>query len=137
MIGMENSFLEIMGNTPKMRLLAFLIDGREFDYSLSDISKNAGIPWSTLHRIMPIFEKSKIVVKTREIGRAKLFRINQESEEAKALIEIFDGILEKELEKYQIKAEARTRPNSTALLSEKSLAKDWLLHREEKAWKRL
>jgi DNA-binding IclR family transcriptional regulator len=106
MIGMENSFLEIMGNNPKMRLLAFLIEGREFDYSLSDISQNAGIPWTTLHRIMPAFEKSKIVVKTREIGRAKLFRISQESDEAKALIEIFDGILKKELEKHQLTAAA-------------------------------
>ena len=104
---MPGRFLEIMGNSPRMRLLEFLVTGREFDYSLSDISKNAEIPWSTLHRIMPAFEKNKIIVKTREIGRAKLYCLNEENEEARALIEIFDGILKKELESHQPKGAAR------------------------------
>ncbi len=108
MICVPNRFLEIMGNTPRMRLLEFLISGRESDYSLSDISKNAGIPWSTLHRILPVFEKRKLVVKTREIGRAKLYRINGENTEARALIEIFDSILSKELERHSAKEKIKT-----------------------------
>jgi len=106
---MSSRFLKVMGNTPKMRLLEFLITGRELDYSLSDISKNANIPWSTLHRILPPFEKSKIIVKTREVGRAKLYRVNPDNEEARALIEIFDSILKKELEANQEKIKVATK----------------------------
>jgi len=95
---MVNAFLEFLGDNPNTRLLEFLITGREFDYSLTDLAENAGIGWSTLHRILPRLEKQGIVVKTREIGRAKLFKLNQRNKEAKKLIEIYDGIIKKQLE---------------------------------------
>ncbi len=89
-----------MANT---RLLEFLITGREFDYSLTDMAENAGIGWSTLHRILPGLEKQKIVIKTREIGRAKLYKLNQQNQEVKGLIKIYDGIIKKQLEKIEKK----------------------------------
>jgi len=100
---MVNAFLEFLGENPNTRLLEFLITGREFDYSLTDMAENAGIGWSTLHRILPRLEKQKIVVKTREIGRAKLYKLNQQNEEVKKLIELYDGILKKQLEQIEEK----------------------------------
>ncbi|MDD5163848.1 MAG: hypothetical protein PHD95_06630 [Candidatus ainarchaeum sp.] len=94
---MGNAFLDFLGDNPNARLLEFLITGRELDYSLTDLAQNAGIGWSTLHRIFPAFEKQGIVVKTREIGRAKLYKLNQKNEEAKKLVEIYDGLLQKQL----------------------------------------
>ncbi len=100
---MENAFLEFLGNNPNTKLLEFLITGREFDYSLTDLAENAGIGWSTLHRILPRLEKQGIVVKTREIGRAKLYKLNQQNEEVKKLISIYDGIIKKRLEQLEEK----------------------------------
>ncbi len=100
---MVNAFLEFLGENPNTRLLEFLITGREFDYSLTDMAENAGIGWSTLHRILPRLEKQKIVVKTREIGRAKLYKLNQQNKEVKKLIELYDGILKKQLEQIEEK----------------------------------
>jgi len=97
-IKMANAFLEFLGDNPNTRLLEFLITGREFDYSLTDLADNSGISWTTLHRILPRLEKQKIVVKTREIGRAKLYKINLRNEEVKKLVEIYDGILKKQLD---------------------------------------
>lgn len=96
---MKNVFLDFIGDTPSTRLLDFLITGREFDYSLTDLAENAGVSWSTLHRIFPKFERQKIVVKTREIGRAKLYKLNQSNESVKQLIKLYDTLLRKELEK--------------------------------------
>lgn len=95
---MGNAFLEFLGDNPNTRLLEVLITGREFDYSLTDLAKNAGIGWSTLHRVFPRFETQQIMVQTREIGRAKLFKLNQQNEEVQKLVEIYDNLLVKQLE---------------------------------------
>lgn len=100
---MANLFLDFLGDNPNTRLLEFLITGREFDYSLTDMAKNAGIGWSTLHRILPRLLKQKIVVETRVIGRARLFKLNQKNEEVKKLIELYDGLLAKQLEQFEEK----------------------------------
>ena len=100
---MGNAFLEFLGKNPNTRLLEFLITGREFDYSLTDMAENAGIGWSTLHRILPRLEKQQIVVKTREIGRAKLYKLNRKNIEVKKLVEIYDGIVKKQLEQIEEK----------------------------------
>ncbi len=100
---MASLFLEFFGENPNTRLLEFLITGREFDYSLSDLAENAGIGWSTLHRIFPRLERQKIVVKTREIGRAKLFKLNQGNGEVKKLVALYDSLLKKQLEQLEEK----------------------------------
>ena len=104
---MGSAFLNFLGDNPNTRLLEFLITGREFDYSLTDLAENAGIGWSTLHRILPGLVKQKIVVKTREIGRAKLYKLNLQSREVKKLIALYDSLIEKELEGFKEK-EAKT-----------------------------
>ena len=101
---MKSTFLDFIGDTPSTRLWDFLITGREFDYTLTDLAENAGISWSTLHRIMPNFEKNKVVVQTREIGRAKFYKLNQANEEVKKLIVLYDSLLEKHLESAKEKA---------------------------------
>ncbi len=95
--------MEFLGDNPHTKLLEFLITGREFDYTLTDLAENAGISWTSLHRIFPLFEKNQIVVKTREVGRAKLYKLNQKNTEVKKLILLYDSILKKQLEKLEEK----------------------------------
>ncbi|MFH1587548.1 MAG: hypothetical protein ABID38_06860 [Candidatus Diapherotrites archaeon] len=112
MIKMANAFLDFLGDNPNTRLLEFLITGREFDYSLTDLAENSGIGWTTLHRILPRLEKQEIVIKTREIGRAKLYKINMRNEEVKKLIEIYDGLLKKQLELVEEKGNKKIKINA-------------------------
>ncbi len=86
-------FLEIVGESPTMKMLQYLIEGRHFDYSLTDISQGSGVSWGTLHSVFPKFMKYKIVINTREIGRAKLYKLNQENKQVKILIELYDSII--------------------------------------------
>ena len=90
----ESIFLDVVGNSPTMRILQYLIEGRDFDYSLTDIANNSGVSWGTLHKIFPKFIENQIVTLTREIGRAKLFKINKENQIANLFIEIYDKITE-------------------------------------------
>ena len=93
-------FRETLGDTPVIRVLDFLIEGRGLDYSLSDIAENSNIGWTTLHRIWDKMMKSGIVKPTREIGRAKLFKLNEENPAVKDLIKLYDTLLYQHTEKH-------------------------------------
>ena len=67
------------------KLLDFLTLYRDFDYPKTEISRNSGVSWKTLYRLWPLLEKYELVTKTRQIGRATLYKLNTESPIAKAL----------------------------------------------------
>ena len=90
---METLFRHALGDTPKIRVLEFLIEGRELDYSLSDIADGAEIGRTTLFRIFDDLLKTGIVVPTREIGNAKLFRLNLGNVFVEKLVAIFDEVI--------------------------------------------
>ena len=93
-------FRETLGDTPVIRVLDFLIEGRGLDYSLSDIAENSNIGWTTLHRIWGKMLKMELVKPTREIGRAKLFKLNEENSGVKDLIRLYDNLLYQHTEKH-------------------------------------
>jgi len=86
-------FLDVVGDTPTMRLLQYLIEGRKFDYTLTDLAKNSGVSWATLYSIFPKLLKYNIIKKVREVGRAKLYKIDEENEIAKYFIQLYDYLL--------------------------------------------
>ncbi|GBE19734.1 hypothetical protein BMS3Abin17_00461 [archaeon BMS3Abin17] len=90
---METLFRKALGDTPKIRVLEFLIEGRELDYSISDIAEGAEIGRTTLFRIWDDLIKSKIIVPTRIIGNAKLYKLNINNPLIKKFIELFDEII--------------------------------------------
>ena len=99
-------FREFVGDYPGIRLLEFLIEGRFFDYTLTDIAEKAGVSWRTLHRIWPLFVKNKIVIITRIVGRAKLYKLNMENPAVIKFVELFDYLLEHSIDK-QIEKKSR------------------------------
>ena len=116
----ESVFLDFMGNSPTARVLDFLITGREFDYSLTDIAEKSEIGWTTLHRILPLLEKMEIIAPTRTIGKAKLYKLNQKNENVKKLIELYDSLLKRELDK----AEEESKAKAIAITNTRKRAKN-------------
>lgn len=95
----ETIFRKIAGDTPNIRVIEFLIEGRNLDYAISDIAEGAGIGRTTLFRIWKDLEKNNIVVPTRTIGNAKLFKLNQQNIAVKYLIKMFDELVIEPLHK--------------------------------------
>ena len=93
-------FREALGDSPVIRVIDFLIEGRGLDYSLSDIAENSAIGWTTLHRIWDNLVRLRIVRPTREIGRAKLFKLNEENPAVKELIKLYDTLLYQHTERH-------------------------------------
>jgi len=83
----KSSFVKVLGDTPINRLWEFLIDSRGlFDYSMTDICDAADVSWNTLKEIFPGFVKEGIVKKTRTIGRATMYKLNEEHPKAVFMI---------------------------------------------------
>jgi len=70
------------------RLLDFLIEQREFDYSEADIAEAAGISTKTVYREIPKLESIGLLSHTRKVGRAKMYRLNMKSRIAPILVKL-------------------------------------------------
>jgi len=83
------AFLKVMGNSPINRVLDFLIVYDQFDYSLTDIAKNAKVGYATLMRIWGALEKNKIVLLSRLVGRAKMYKLNKSNPAVQHFIKMY------------------------------------------------
>lgn len=93
----KSLFIEFMGDSPMIRVLDYLLTERELDFSITDIAENSGIGRATLYRIWDNLIKNNIIIHTRIIGKAKLFRLNTSNTKIKKLIEIYDMLILEEL----------------------------------------
>src|SRR5437867_1926379 len=74
----------ISGNA-SARLLDFFVTNKEFDYSETDAAESSGVSLRTVARELPKFEDAGIIKFTRNVGRAKMYRLSQNSDVAKFL----------------------------------------------------
>jgi len=100
----KSVFIEVFGDYPLIRVIDFLLTFREFDYPLTEIAENSGIAWSTLHEIFPKLVELGIVTGTRQVGRAKLFKLNEKNPIVEQLI-----LIDSRLMKYFMEIDTRKR----------------------------
>lgn len=123
------SLQKIFGDSSVAKVLDFLTLYREFDYSLTDIAKYSGVAWTTLYRIWPPLETYGIVKKTREIGRAKMYKLNPDSEIAKLVkklaVEIAsvdaEKIAKQEITKQSTEADPAPKQSAKVIVDEEEI----------------
>ncbi len=103
---MEKSvFLKEQGDNPKNRIWSFLIIHSEYDYSMKDIAKYSKVGYTTLKKIWKEFKKSKIVVQTRTIGKAKMYKLNLRNPIVEKFIDFYwavvDSVVRRDLGKEE------------------------------------
>ncbi len=98
----ESVFLDHVGDSPRMRLLQYFIEGREMDYCMTDLL-NANVSWGTLHTLVPALLKLGMIHKTRTIGRATLYKINVHNTTIKELIYLYDTLIIEAAQKHLAK----------------------------------
>lgn len=84
----KSVFLETFGESPMIKVLDFFLAYQNFDYSKSQVAEETGISRITIENIWEKLIKAKIIVKTRIIGRAELYKINKQNPKVRALIEL-------------------------------------------------
>ena len=115
MISVHNSlgksvFLEKFGDYPINRVLDFLVVFNAFDYNIFDIAKNSGVGYSTLKILMKELIKNRIVIKSRVVGKSKMFKLNEDNLTVKRFVQFYWDITnnielkEKSLKKIELAA---------------------------------
>ena len=101
----KSSFVEYFGDYPLIRVLDFLILGKDMDYSMTEICKNSEVGWTAFSEIWPKLIEKEVIVFQRKIGNAKLYKINIKNQWAKELIKMEEVIAKLETEKFLKKNE--------------------------------
>ena len=84
----DSVFVEYFGGSPYIRVLDFLLEGQIFDYSMTEVARGAHVGWSAFTKIWESLLEKNIIVPTRTIGNAKLFKLNRENPIVKKLIQL-------------------------------------------------
>jgi len=84
----QTIFTDVFGDYPQVRVLEQLIISRDFDCSLTNIKEGAEVGWTTVLKVMKVLEKKEIVKHTRNIGNAKLFKMNLDNPLVIQLVEM-------------------------------------------------
>jgi len=92
-------FTGLLGLSPEIKVLDFLLIHKNYDYSLTEIARNSYIGWTTLHLFWKKWVKAGIVKRTRRIGRAQMYELNKQNLLVKKIVELHDIILKEFLDK--------------------------------------
>lgn len=97
----QSTFIKTFGDYPLIRVLDFLIYSRDFDYPFTEIAKNADVNFQTLKKIWPQLEENKIVVQTRTLAGATLYKINTANPVVKKIIELNNFLCWQQVEGHE------------------------------------
>jgi hypothetical protein len=107
-------FIEAFGiKSPILKVLDFFMDNEGFDYSKTEVMDGTDLSRATLFKAWPKLEALDLLTATRNVGRAKMYRLNKQNAIVKKLLELDDAISEYYAQK-QCSPEASS-PISTAL----------------------
>ena len=70
------------------KVLEFLIENRDFDYSKEEMAEGAEISRPTLYRLWPMLQKNGLLKQTRKYGNVQLCKINEDNEIVKLLVKL-------------------------------------------------
>lgn len=85
----QNSlFLKVIGESPVLKTIDFLIENKDMDYCKQDIAKGAEISRTTLFHCWDQLEKAGIVKPTRKFGKTTLYSLNTKNPVVKKILEL-------------------------------------------------
>lgn len=88
----KSFFLEALGDTPRLRVMDFLIGNFFFDFPVTEIARGANVSYNSLKLFFDDYVKKGIVVKTRRIGKSDYFKLNTENLFVKNLMKLDWGL---------------------------------------------
>jgi len=85
--GYDSLLIRALGNSPKLRILDYLLDYKLNDFTKKEIVEALGMSKLTFYKYFKDLEELGLVAATRKIGRATLYRVNLDNPMVKMLIE--------------------------------------------------
>jgi DNA-binding MarR family transcriptional regulator len=94
----EGVFERLISGPATAGLLDFFVTYKDFDYSETDIAELSDVSPKTIIKELAKFELAGLVKFTRNVGRAKMYRLDVNSLTAKALQQLAFALAEKDSE---------------------------------------
>ncbi len=86
-------FTDIFGNAPRVRLLDFLADHPDFDYTISQMAEFAEIARPTVYKLIEELLVQNLLTFTRSVGDSKFYRLNVANPRIVSMLQVdFEGI---------------------------------------------
>jgi len=83
----DSLLIKALGNSPKLRILDYLLDYKLNDFTKKEIVEALGMSKLTFYKYFKDLEELRLITASRKIGRATLYRINLENPIVRMLIE--------------------------------------------------
>lgn len=81
-------FIALVGNTPTMRIVDFLISNAPYNFNKTQLSERIGISKKTLYNAWTILEEFNIVKTISSDGRSRFYVLNKEAPVTRTLIKL-------------------------------------------------
>ena len=94
-----SKFLDVIGDSPRNRILDFLLGEINYDFTLKEIAEKSRVGYATIKRIWVAFVESGLVKPTRRVGKAIFYTYNKESNAGRAMRKFYLEIIMNEVEK--------------------------------------
>ena len=88
-------FLEQLGDTPRLRVLDFLIGSHFFDFPMTEIARESNVSYNSIVTFFNDFIKSGIIIRTRKVGKSDYYKLNLENLFVKNLMRLDWNLVEK------------------------------------------
>ena len=75
----ESVLLKYLGRSPQTRLIDFFMDNPLFDFMKKEIMEALSMNKRTLNKTLPLLEDLGIIIVSRKIGKAKLYKLDPEN----------------------------------------------------------
>ncbi|RLF10195.1 MAG: hypothetical protein DRJ98_06710 [Thermoprotei archaeon] len=108
----DSLMIKCLGDSPKLRIIDFMLYLPLNDFTKSEIIKETGMSKRTFYRHFKELEELEVVVPTRRIAKATLYKVNREHPAVRKLEELVKElslqIARQELEKQAVKVRVKS-----------------------------
>ncbi len=90
-------FTDIFGDAPRVRLLDFLADHPDFDYTISQMAEFADVARPTVYKLVAELQGQDMITFTRSVGDSKFYRLNVANPRIVSMLQLDFENINKEL----------------------------------------
>jgi len=118
---MTSVYCEIYGNTIKNRVISFLMENQDLDFSVGDMSKELKISRPKAYEIVDEYVEKGFINETRMVGRTQLYKLNKDHQIIRIYLRNFRECIKIVIDEYSPKSNKSSASSiSTGIVSAKS-----------------
>ncbi|MBT4541174.1 hypothetical protein HOC35_06705 [Candidatus Woesearchaeota archaeon] len=113
----QSAFLEVMGDSPRNRILQYFVECDNLDIAIADVIEEHKLNKATAYNEIKKIIKQEIIKQSRKVGNTQLYRLNKENRISRDLLKIMEICIDRVCEEYAEKEEIpiKTKSKKTKL----------------------